>query len=167
MKDLFDHLFAPYPQVRFLFTGHVLYPTNQADYTIPRVDAPPVWGMLRNYQVTSLGLPGAEDNYGVGWNVIAVFDPDAEQVRIRSYRIDDEEAYADPPVNYLHAGEPAPTECFDTDQNGFPERVISWDFEYPRAQMPSLSLVGVAVLAALVVSSALWTLGRRMRRRSA
>jgi len=167
MKDLFDHLLAPYPQVRFIFTGHVLVPTTQADYTIPRDGAPPVWGMLRNYQQVDLGLSGGEDNYGVGWNVIAVFDPDAEQVRIRSYRIDDEEAYTDPPVNYLHAGEPAPTECFETDQNGFPERIISWDFAPARAQMPSLSVVGVAVLAALVLSTALWALGRQMRRRSA
>ena len=92
--------------------------------------------MLRNYQAYQLGLPGFQDNYGVGWNVIAVFDPAAEQVRIRSYRIDDVEAYADPPVNHLHVGEPAPTECFDTDQRGFPERIISWDFEASSAQIP-------------------------------
>jgi hypothetical protein len=166
MKDLFDYLLAPYAQVRFIFTGHVLVPTTQADHTIPRVGMPPVWGMLRNFQQVELGLPGDEDIYGVGWNVIAVFDPDAEQVRIRSYRIDDEEAYTDPPVDYLHVGEPASTECFDTDQNGFPERVISWDFDLPRVQMPSLSFVGVGLLAAGVLFTAVWVLGRRMRQRS-
>lgn len=167
MKDLFDHLLAPYSQVRFIFTGHVFRPTTQADYTIPRAGGPPVWGMMRNYQLIDLGLPGGKDNYGVGWNVISVFDPDAGQVRIRSYRIDDVEAYADPPANYLHTGEPAPTECFDSDQGGFPERVISWDFEPPRAQTRSFLLIGVAVPAALVLSTAVWVLGRRMRRRSA
>jgi hypothetical protein len=167
MKDLFDHLLAPYPQVRFIFTGHVLRPTGQADYTIPRAGAPPVWGMMRNYQLVDLGIPGGEDDYGVGWNVVAVFDPDAGQVRVRSYRIDDVEAYADPPVDLLHVGQPAPTECFDSDQGGFPERIISWDFEAPRAGPWPFSLIGVAVPAALALSIAVWVLGRRLRRRGA
>jgi hypothetical protein len=166
MKDLFDQLLAPYSQVRFIFTGHVLWPTTQADYTILRSGAPPVWGVMRNYQLVDLGLRGGEDDYGVGWNVIAVFDPDAEQVRIRSYRIDDVEAYADPPVHSLHTGEPAPTECFDTDQGGFPERVIAWDFDAPRALTPPLLFMGAAVLATLVLCSAVWLLCRRMRRRT-
>jgi hypothetical protein len=123
--------------------------------------------MMRNYQLVDLGLPGRGDDYGVGWNVVAVFDPDAQQVRIRSYRIDDVEAYSDPPANYLHTGEPAPTECFDADQGGFPERIISWDFDVPRAQHRSFSLMGVAVLAGLALATSAWLLGRRMLRRGA
>lgn len=125
MKDLYDVLLAPRRQVRFIFSGHVIRPTNQADYTIPRPGAPPVWGFLRNYQIIG---EGEGETYGAGWNVIAVFDPDAEQVRVRSYRIDDDEAYAAPPVNLLHKGTPVRTECMDTDQGDFKERIIPWDF---------------------------------------
>lgn len=124
MQAVYERLVEPFPQARFLFTGHVLKPVRQADYTIERAGAPPVWGFLRNYQSVGLGANG----YGVGWNVIAVFDPDAGQVRVRSYRIDDVAAYADPPANLDHVGQPAPTECLDTDEGGVPERIISWDF---------------------------------------
>ncbi len=154
MKDLFDLLIEPYPQVRFLFTGHVYNPTHQADYTIPRSAGPPVWAFLRNYQRVDLGLPGNEDRYGVGWNAVAVFDPDSEEVRVRSYRIDDVEAYTVPPVNYDHVGQPAATECLETDQGGIGERVISWDFETTGAATPCLSTAGLAGLVALVMVTA-------------
>jgi hypothetical protein len=124
MKALYDVLLEPRDQVRFIFSGHVVAPAHQADYTIPRSGAPPVWGFLRNYQNTRFG----GKVYGAGWNVIAVFDPDAGQVRVRSYRIDDEAAYAKPPVNQLHVGKPVPTECMQMDQHRFRERVIQWDF---------------------------------------
>lgn len=163
MKDVFDLLIDPYPQVRFLFTGHVVNPTHQADYTIPRTAGPPVWAFLRNYQWTELGLPGNEDLYGVGWNVVAVFDPDAQQVRVRSYRIDDVDAYANPPVDYDHDGAPAATECFDTDQGGIGERIVSWDFKATGATTPGLSNAGLTGLVALVAAVAFWTIRRRNR----
>lgn len=135
MKDVYDRVVAPFPQVRFLFTGHVLTPTRQGDYTIARTDGPPVWAFLRNYQDISPSAKhrkttnaSAVKAYGDGWNVIAAFDPDAGEVRVRSYRIDDVAAYADPPENLEHRGAPAPTACLDTDQGGVPERVLSWDF---------------------------------------
>ncbi|MEE2674714.1 MAG: hypothetical protein VX466_13015 [Myxococcota bacterium] len=137
MKDLFDLLIEPYPQVRFLFSGHVYKPTHQADYTIPRNSGPPVWAFMRNYQ--RIGLPGRRDRYGVGWNAVAVFDPEAQQVRVRSYRIDDVESYAVPPVNHDHRGEPAATECLETDQGGIGERVITWDFKTSDASAPTFS----------------------------
>jgi hypothetical protein len=161
MEELFDEMIAPHSQIRFLFTGHVLNPTHQADFTIPRAAAPPVWSVMRNYQRTELGLPGDGDIYGVGWNVIAVFDPDAEQVRIRSYRIDDVEAYSDPPVNYDHVGAPAPTECFETDQGGVGERVISWDFALAGNRTPSLSAAGLGTLVTLVLASASFVIRSR------
>jgi hypothetical protein len=99
----------------------------------------------------------------VGWNVVAVFDPAAREVRVRSYRIDDVESYAEPPLNYDHVGTPAPTECLQTDQNGVGERVISWDFQIP-SRTPSLSGVGVAGLASLVVGATVWAIGRRRAR---
>ena len=136
MEGVFNLLLEPYPQVRFLFTGHVYHPTHQADYTIPRKAGPPVWAFLRNFQRVQLDLPGLADRYGVGWNVVAVFDPDAEQVRVRSYRIDDVENYADPPINYDHVGTPEATECLETDQGGVGERIISWDFQVSGSPTP-------------------------------
>lgn len=163
MQDLFDLLIDPYPQVRFLFTGHVFNPTHQADYTIPRKAGPPVWAFLRNFQTVDLGLPGDGDLYGVGWNVVAVFDPAAEQVRVRSYRIDDEAAYATPPTNLLHTGTPVPTECMETDQGGVGERIVPWSFSAAGAATPALSTSGAAGLAAVVSGSTAWILRRRSR----
>lgn len=131
MEAIYGRLIEPFPQARFLFTGHVMKPASQADYRIPRESGGAVWAFLRNYQNRTL----QEDPsivYGAGWNVIAVFDPDAKQVRVRSYRIDDEEAYSFPPVNLEHTGTPAPTECLDTDEGGVGERIIWWDFEVER-----------------------------------
>jgi hypothetical protein len=151
MEALYDLLIQPFPQVRFLFTGHVLNPRWIADYTIVRGSHPPVWAMLRNFQ--GVVLPSDPTvGYGVGWNVIAVFDPDAQQVRVRSYRIDDVEAYAQPPLNLDHAGEPAPTECFQTDVGGVTERVIPWDFQVQSAgAVPAISPASLGALVALLL----------------
>lgn len=157
MRDLYETLLAPRAQVRFIFSGHVFNPGHQADFTIPRASAPPVWGFLRNYQIVDIG---DGENYGVGWNVMAVFDPDAGEVRVRSYRIDDAPAYANPPVNLLHEGTPVPTECMATDQGGFPERIIAWDFrvESPVAATSSSlrSSLGKGAVGALFLSGALF-----------
>jgi hypothetical protein len=146
MEALYERLIEPFPQAAFLFTGHVFRPVWQADYTIPRHGKPPVHAFMRNYQIRS--LPADRDFwYGVGWNVIAVFDPDAQQVRVRSYRIDDVEAYSDPPSNLDHAGQAAPTECFDMDDVGVGERVISWDFMLGENPAPAVSPAGPGDLA--------------------
>jgi hypothetical protein len=163
MKDLFDLLIEPYTQVRFLFTAHVYVPTHQADYTIPRKAGPPVWAFMRNFQRIDLGLPGHEDRYGVGWNAVAVFDPDSKEVRVRSYRIDDVENYTVPPVNYDHVGQPAATECLETDQGSVGERVISWDFKATGATTPSLSNAALGGLTISVVATALFAMRKRTR----
>jgi hypothetical protein len=159
MEAVYQQLIEPFPQAVFLFTGHVLTPTTQADYTIPRGGGLPVWAFLRNYQNRAL----IADNafwYGVGWNVIAVFDPDAQEIRVRSYRIDDVEAYAEPPVNFDHTGQPAATECFDTDESGIGERVISWDFQVSTSA-PAVSSIALGTLAALVLAAAFRLTGGR------
>ena len=162
MEDLYRLLIEPYPQVRFLFTGHVYRPFHQADYTIARNGAgPPLWAFLRNFQRVDLGQTGDADRYGVGWNVIAVFDPDTSQVRVRSYRIDDVESYAQPPVNLDHQGNPAATECFETDQGGVGERILPWNFKAGGAPAPSLSSPGLAALAATLLGTTLWVMRKR------
>ena len=129
MKAIWDQLIAPSPQVWMVFTGHVLRPAPQGDYRIARGDSLPVHAFLRNFQgVRIAGTSGFSQVYGAGWNVFAVFDPDAGQIRVRSYRIDDVDAYASPRVDLDHDGDPAATECFDTDQGGFGERILSFDF---------------------------------------
>ena len=136
MEALYERLIEPFPQARFLFTGHVMRPRSQADYTIERESGGPVWAFLRNYQNRGV-RKDPSIIYGAGWNVIAVFDPDAEEVRVRSYRIDDQATYATPPVDFDHAGQSVPTECFDMDEGGVGERVISWDFRVsPHRETP-------------------------------
>lgn len=160
MEAVYDRLIKPFPQATFLFTGHVMFPTNQADYTIARAGGPSVSAFLRNYQSVNLAADPIS-NYGVGWNVVAVFDPDAQEVRVRSYRIDDQEAYATPAVNYDHTGTPEATECFDTDQASVGERVISWDFQVSGYTAPALSPAAMGALSALLLVGALRTIGLR------
>jgi len=133
MRALFERLVEPHPQGFMLVSGHVLQPAVQADFAIERAAGPPVQAFLRNYQ--SAGLQDAEQpssrapqNYGVGWNVIAAFDPDAGEVRVRSYRIDDVASRSEPAPERRHRGEPAATECLDMDQGGVGERAFKWPF---------------------------------------
>jgi hypothetical protein len=130
MKALWDELIEPSPQVLLAFSGHVVRPAPQGDYRVERKAAPPVHGFLRNFQGARVpGTEGFSQVYGAGWNVFVVFDPDAGQIRVRSLRIDDTDAYASPRVDLDHDGEPAATECFDADYGGFGERIIDVDFE--------------------------------------
>jgi hypothetical protein len=137
MRALYELLLEPHPQIFMLVSGHVLRPAIQADFRIERSRGPPVQAFLRNFQ--SQGPPGPPDPthaYGAGWNVIAAFDPDAGEVRVRSYRIDDVESYADPPLDRRHRGVPAPTECLDVDPGGVGERSFQWPFGEADVQVP-------------------------------
>ena len=151
MEDLWREVVEPFPQVLMLFTGHVLIPNIQGDYTIERPPRPPVHAFLRNFQIES---DGAGRPYGGGWNLVAAFDPDAGEIRVRSYRIDDTDAYADPPVDHDHDGTPAATECFDTDWAAFGERVIAYDFAPP--PVPALPLGGLGVIGVGLAGSIAW-----------
>ena len=157
MRILWDQLIEPRPQIFGIFTGHVTNPSPGDDFTFPRAGKPPVYGFLRNYQFVKapgLGLP----RYGAGWNVIAVFDPEASEIRVRSYRIDDTDFYADPQIDTDHDGVPAPTDCLDVDWGGFGERTIPFEFERmpvlvstaPFGRLPLLLAVAATLLVALV-----------------
>ena len=126
----------PGDTVFLFFSGHVLRPATLGDFVVERESGPPVYGFLRNFQ--NAGIPGIADPalaYGAGWNVIAAFDPDVGEIRVRSYRIDDVESYAGVlPRASDHTGRPADTACFDVDHGGVGERVLPWTF--PRAGSP-------------------------------
>ena len=140
MKAVWTELMADSRQIFMIVSGHVVRPSGQADSMIPRTHHPPVIGAMRNYQTASLAQIPSQ-HYGVGWNVVAVFDPEASQVRIRSYRIDDVAAYSDPPANFAHTAAPAPTECFDMDFESVTERIVPFDFEAtPWAPLPHARL---------------------------
>ncbi len=68
-----------------------------------------------------------------------------------------------PPVNYDHVGQPAATECLETDQGGVGERVISWDFKATGATTPSLSNAALGGLTISVVATALFAMRKRTR----
>jgi hypothetical protein len=87
LPTLWDAIVEPSPQVLMTFNGHWTGASRQLDALIPRVSGDGVIGVYRNYQGTQ-ALNGGTP-YGGGWNDIAVFDPDAGQIRLRSYRIGD------------------------------------------------------------------------------
>jgi hypothetical protein len=133
----------------------------QEDFTFSRTGAPDIAGFLRNYQTAAIwGVPASY--YGAGWNIIAAFDPEADEIRVRSYRIDDTNAYADPPINYEHTGTPAATECLNMDRQTLGERTVPFVF----AQSPSIPALsawrfGLPILAAIFVIAGLLRHQRR------
>ena len=87
LPTLWDAIVEPTPQVFMTFNGHWTGTNRQLDAQIPRAAGDSVLGVYRNYQGTQPYHGGYA--YGGGWNDIAVFDPDAHQIRLRSYRIGD------------------------------------------------------------------------------
>jgi len=127
IQGIWNEVVDPYAQIFMAFAGHVINPAGQNDMMIPRKGKPGVAGFVRNYQMVS--IPGvAGSDYGAGWTVMAVFDPQDAQIRVRSYRVDDTDAYAEPPIDHDHNGMPAPTECMETDYQGVAERALRFDF---------------------------------------
>ena len=151
MEAIWNEVVVPYPQMFLAFSGHVINPAGQDDFTLTRTGAPDIAGVLRNYQQVS--LPGVSlSNYGVGWTVMAVFDPETDEVRIRSYRIDDTDAYAE--IDYEHTGTPEPTECLDMDYLGVTERTVAFTFaESPAVPAVSSTRLGIPVLVAIVAAA--------------
>lgn len=124
MKDLWDELIADREEVLLTFNGHWTSPGREADVTKQRGPLPPVYGFFRNYQ--GVGSRDANGDfcpvgYGGGWNVIAVFDPAAGEIRVRSYRIEDTDN------DCTHDGTPAPPAALETDRE-LPETVIAYSF---------------------------------------
>ena len=87
LPTLWDAIVEPTPQILMTFNGHWTGTNRQLDAAIPRASGDPVIGVYRDYQGTQ-ALHGGYP-YGGGWNDIAVFDPDSQQIRIRSYQIGD------------------------------------------------------------------------------
>ena len=160
MEAIWNEVVVPFPQIFMAFAGHVTS-SPQEDFTFSRTGAPDIAGFLRNYQTADIfGVPNS--NYGGGWNIIAAFDPEADEIRVRSYRIDDTNAYADPPIDYEHTGTPAATECLMTDRQTLGERTIPFVF----AQSPSIPALsawrfGLPILAAIFVIAGLLRHQRR------
>jgi hypothetical protein len=84
-----------------------------------------VHAIFRNFQGddtdTNYGN-GTLPSEGNGWNNVIVFDPGAEEIRIRSYRIDD----TVPDLDFT--GTPAPAADLDMDYNGKGEVILPYDF---------------------------------------
>lgn len=154
MEAIWNEVVDPYPQVFMAFSGHVVSPSGQDDFTFTRTGASDIAGLLRNYQGVSIpGVPGS--NYGAGWTVMAVFDPGTDEIRVRSYRVDDTDAYA--LIDYDHTGSPEPTECLDMDYDGVTERIIPFTFAEPPG-LPAFPTSGygpVILVAALGIAGVL------------
>lgn len=85
---IWTEMVAPFPQVLMSVNGHWIggsgsLPAREMDAWIPRSQGPDVLGVYRNYQNL---FPWPSGN-GDSWNVIAVFDPEAQQIRLRSYQV--------------------------------------------------------------------------------
>lgn len=134
-RDIWWAVVAPFPQIVMTWNGHFLvrYPsghpregqliTEANDQQARGLGGPPVLTFFRNYQGVAFG-----------WNTILVFDPEASEIRVRSYRIlgDGEDAEGNPTP---WRGAPKPTEELPMDHD-LPEATFAWQFP-PRA--PSFS----------------------------
>ena len=91
----------------------------------------PTWLYVANYvgsAETSYGN-GEQVTKGDGWNVIAVFDPDAGEIRIRSYLIEDTDD------DGTHDGTPQVTALLDMD---FEDPPITLSYSFPDTRPASL-----------------------------
>jgi hypothetical protein len=125
-EPIWDELVEPYPQILMTFNANGSS-TGAREWegimTTPL--GYDVFGVFRNYA----GSPppngwgdGAAPAEKDGWFAIAVFDPDAGEIRVRSYRIDDTDADA------TYDGVPEDTANLDTDFSGKTEVVVSYGF---------------------------------------
>lgn len=140
-EDIWKQIGAPNDQVLMTFNGHwtALLDVNgqpvqirEANATLQTDGGLTAHGLFRNYQ----GFASSDENgdacvgsYGGGWNVMAVFDPGAQEIRVRSFRIDDVDN------DCSHDGVPAAPADLEMDV-GFPEQTFSYAF--PDARPASL-----------------------------
>ncbi len=97
---------------------------READAVLSTNSGLDVFAFFRNYQ----GVPHFDRNavacpkhYGGGWNAIAVFDPGAREIRVRSYRIEDVDN------DCSHDGAPADPADLQMDLQG-PQSIVHYDF---------------------------------------
>jgi hypothetical protein len=125
MEDIWNEVVDPYPQVLAVFNGNETGPgKTEAEFIIPTSQGVDVLAGVRNYAGSH---PTGWANGGVlteenGWNAIVVFDPDAQEIRIRSYRIDDTDA------DGTFDGTPAATADLDVDFLDRLEVVVPYSF---------------------------------------
>jgi hypothetical protein len=99
----------------------------------------PVYALFRNWQCATNdelpyvygnacgdGVPEATNQLN-GWNTVMVFDPAAQEIRIRSYRINDTT-----PGDQVYTGVPEAAANLDMDYNGRPE--IRFSYAFPDAR---------------------------------
>jgi len=132
-QDVLNRLLDPNPQILLTLNGHTGV-TATKQYT-SQASGHSVWRLLRNYQgVMQEGAIGGV--WGAGWNVMMAFDPDAGEVRIRSYRVADDANYRtqwlldrglSQTVNLLGEGIVEETRILDKD---FSEPVGGWTLPY-------------------------------------
>jgi hypothetical protein len=141
-QDIWDRIGAPDDQTLMTFNGHwtgytdpdtgKVIQAREYDELLQTDGGFDVFAFFRNYQ----GMPNRDaagnlclPAYGGGWLVIAAFDPGAQEIRVRSYRIDDVDD------DCTHDGTPADAADLETDW-GLPETVLAYDF--PDTRPPSL-----------------------------
>ncbi len=125
-EPIWDALVEPYPQVMMTFNANgSSLGAREDEWVINTPLGYDVLGVFRNYAGApppagwADGGAPAENN---GWNAIAVFDPDAGEIRVRSYRIDDTDA------DGSYDGVPEATANLDMDFSGRPEVIVSYPF---------------------------------------
>jgi hypothetical protein len=86
--EIWSQLVENYPQVFMGINGHVY-----AGPAVANQATGGVYRLVRNYQSYNPPPPFNGLQYGDGWQSVLVFDPQAGQIRTRSYRISDVENY--------------------------------------------------------------------------
>jgi hypothetical protein len=131
-KPIWDALVEPFPQVVATFNANIASAGLREDEWLRTTAAGyDVFAAVRNYAggwYPKGWSDGGIASEGNGWNAIAVFDPDAEEIRVRSYRIDDTDA------DGTYDGVPEATENLDMDFNGRPPVTIPFTFADTRPE---------------------------------
>ncbi len=130
---IWNEIMAPNPQVLMSFNGHFTALGARENLRVETNDAgDTTWLYIANYQgdpqVPSSYGDGGQVAKGDGWNVITVFDPDAGEIRIRSYRIEDTDD------DGTHDGVPQTTALLDMD---FEDPPITLSYAFPDARPAS------------------------------
>jgi hypothetical protein len=124
-ETIWNSLVTPYPQVLMTLNANDSSPGLREDeWTLTTPAGADVHALFRNYAGS---YPTGWANGGVlteqnGWNAIAVFDADDDEIRIRSYRIDDTDA------DGTYDGTPADSADLDMDYLGRPPVTIPYVF---------------------------------------
>jgi hypothetical protein len=133
-EDVWNQIVAPYEQIMMTWNGHwtayydeegQIHRPKENDAVLPNAAGKDVFTFFRNYQglehKNGAGVRCPNEKTGSGWNVMAVFDPAAQQIRVQSIRIEDTDD------DCTHDGTPAPPAALDREYAG-PVAPIPWSF---------------------------------------